>query len=284
LNYFISGLTPEILRGVQALQPMNLSQDTALAKLQEDNLTDSVVLSSSTLPPLLPGPPTSRVNFRKLSTKEMASRRENGLCYKCDETFTPQHKCKGRFFLLISDDGFDTYPPTQTDPTNNDHDINPPTIVIEPPDQDAQISFHAIFGSTDPTTIRIQGHILNHAVTVLIDGGIFLELPSHPTNTLKVMVGNGRILECHRLCSAIPITLQKHTFNVDFYSLPLSGADVVLGAPWLRSISHVLMDYTSLSLSYTMDNKMITLTENKNIGLTQSQPNNSKDVSNPFRF
>lgn len=294
LSCFISGLTPDIRHEVQALRPMNLSQATALAKLQEDKLTDrrhhfkgklhnpsplSVVPSSSTLPPLLPAPTPSRVNFRKLSTEEMASRREKGLCYNCDETFTPQHKCKGRFFLLISDDGFDTDPPTQTDTTTNDQDIDPTTIIPEPPDQEAHISFHALSGGTDPATIRIRGHISNHPVTVLIDGGSthnfvqtriakFLELPSHPTNTLKVMVGNGSILECHSLCSSIPISLQTQTFNIDFYSLPLCGADVVLGAPWLRSISPVLMDYTSLTLSYTSNNQTVTLT-----GIKPTVPN-----------
>jgi len=94
---------------------MTLCQATALAKLQEDkiddrrrqfkgkqqNSTTPNPPSHSTLPPLLTAPPQSRVNFRKLSTEEMASRREKCLCYNCDETFIPQHKCKGCFFLLI---------------------------------------------------------------------------------------------------------------------------------------------------------------------------------------
>lgn len=292
LSCFISGLTPEIRREVQAIRPASLSQATALAKLQEDKVEDrrrhfkgknqnpsslTVIPSTSNLPPLLPAPPTSRVNFRKLSTEEMASRREKGLCYNCDETFTPHHKCKGRFFLLISDEGFDTDLPNDTISPPPELENNPPTIITEPPEQEAQISFHAISGGNDPATIRIQGYISNHPVTVLIDGGSthnfvqtrlakFLELPSHPTNTLKVMVGNGSILEGHQLCSAIPITLQKETFTIDFYSLPLCGADVVLGAPWLRSIGPVLMDYTALTLSYKRDNQTITLTGNQTNG------------------
>ncbi|MCI95554.1 hypothetical protein A2U01_0116852, partial [Trifolium medium] len=34
----------------------------------------------------------------------MAARREKNLCYNCDETFTPQHRCKGHFFMLVSED------------------------------------------------------------------------------------------------------------------------------------------------------------------------------------
>jgi hypothetical protein len=128
-------------------------------------------------------------------------------------------------------------------------------------------------GSTDPATIRISGKLANHPVIVLIDGGSthnfvqnrlakFLNLPSNPTDPLKVMVGNGSILTCHSLCTSIPLTLQQEKFNVDFYTLPLCGADVVLGVPWLRSIGPVLMDYTSLSLSYNHNNKRITLSGN----------------------
>jgi hypothetical protein len=124
-----------------------------------------------------------------------------------------------------------------------------------------------------PTTIRIPGHLANHPVTVLIDGGSthnfiqtrlakFLGLPSNPANTLKVMVGNGSILNCHGLCASTPLTLHKEKFEVDLYTLPLCGADVVLGVPWLQSIWPVLMDYTSLSLSYTLNNKTITLSGN----------------------
>ncbi|GAU45274.1 hypothetical protein TSUD_99960 [Trifolium subterraneum] len=295
LSCFISGLSPEIRREVQALRPLSLTQATALAKLQEDKIEDrrrlfktktsasttttNALPSSSNLPALLPNPkPPNRVNFRKLSPEEMANRREKGLCYNCDETFTPQHKCKGRFFLLIADDDFDSDEPPIPPPTIESPPPESPPIITDP--SEAQISFHAMSGSTDQTTIRIPGRLANHPVTVLIDGGSthnfvqtrlakFLNLPSLPTNTLKVMVGNGSILTCQSLCAATPLSLQQKTFSVDLYTLPLCGADVVLGVPWLRSIGPVLMDYTSLSLSYTQNNKTITLA-----GKPPSKPNN----------
>ncbi|MCI27997.1 hypothetical protein A2U01_0049197, partial [Trifolium medium] len=163
----------------------------------------------------------------------MASRREKGLCYNCDDPFIPGHKCKGRFYLLISD---------ETDSFSDEQPTIEPTPTDEPPDPtpllDGQISFHSLSGSSATTTLRILGQISNHSVTVLIDGGSthnfvqtriakFLDLPSSPVNTLKVMVGNGHLLECHRLCSNVNLTLQSHPFTVDFYALPLSGADII---------------------------------------------------------
>ncbi|GAU38891.1 hypothetical protein TSUD_67540 [Trifolium subterraneum] len=292
LNCFISGLSPEIRREVQALQPSTLSLATALAKLQEDKIDDrrrnfktkQHTSSSSTTPPLLPTPPSStnqpptnppRVQFRKLSFEDMASRHEKGLCYNCDETFIPGHKCKGRFYLLVSDEPDPNESPPSPTP-DLDHSIE------SPPNLEGQISFHSLAGSSATATLRIIGQIANHPVTVLIDGGSthnfiqtrvakFLNLNASPVNTLKVMVSNGHLLECHHLCNDVALTLQSHPFTVDFYVLPLSGADIILEAPWLKSLGPVIMDYSSLTLSFTYHDKPITL--------TTDAPNNPTSIS-----
>ncbi|GAU29612.1 hypothetical protein TSUD_164620 [Trifolium subterraneum] len=285
-----------------ALRPLTLPQAMTLAKLQEDKIEDrrrlfktkhqpSTIINntshSSSNIPLLPTPKSpNKVNFRKLSSEEMPDRRQKGLCYNCDETFTRQHKCKGRFFLLIADNDTDLEdPPTPPSTIDTSPPTSPPAI-IDP--SEAQISFHAMSGTNVPTIIRIPGHLANHPVTVLIDGGSthnfiqtrlakFLGLPSNPANTLKVMVGNGSILNCYGLCASTPLTLHKEKFEVDLYTLPLCGADVVLGVHWLQSIGPVLMDYTSLSLSYTLNNKTITLSGNP-----PSKPNGYATIALPL--
>lgn len=40
----------------------------------------------------------------------MALRREQGLCFNCDEKFVKGHKCSSKFFIMIVDD--DTNIPT----------------------------------------------------------------------------------------------------------------------------------------------------------------------------
>ncbi|MCI33910.1 hypothetical protein A2U01_0055128, partial [Trifolium medium] len=119
----------------------------------------------------------------------MASRREKGLCYNCDETFSPQHKCKGRFFLLIAGDDFESDEPHSPPPTIESFPPQTTPIISDP--SEAQISLHAISGTTNPATISISGRLPNHPVTVLIDGrsthnfvqtrlAKFLNLPSNP--------------------------------------------------------------------------------------------------------
>ncbi|XP_017438444.2 uncharacterized protein LOC108344526 [Vigna angularis] len=281
LNCFISGLTPEIHREVQALRPASLDHATQLAKLQEDKIEErrrsfrpktqipatnfNTALPPATAPPTLLPAPQPRINFRRLNPEDMAARREKGLRYNCDEIFTPSHRCKGKFFLF-----------TTEDPITDDFTPDP-TMLLDPPSPTAvadgnhsQVSLHAFTGGVGSSTIRLQGQIGNNPVSILVDGGSdhnfiqdwvakFLDLPSIPYNPLTVMVGSGNLLRCDRLCLEVELKIQEHTLHVNFYILPLRGADIVLGAPWLKSIGPVLMDYNHLTISFTHQGQPITL-------------------------
>lgn len=80
-------------------------------------------------------------------------------------------------------------------------------------------------------------------MVILVDGGSthnfiqtrvakFLALPSSPTATLRVMVGNGHTLDYDTLSSQVPLSIQGHDFRLDLYHLPLCGADIVLWVQW----------------------------------------------------
>lgn len=131
LSCFISGLSSEIRREVITLQPLSLPQAAALAKLQEDKLTDrrrsyrpSPTTSHYTPPALGPPPntnpktPTVKAPFTHRTPEEMVFRREKGLCYNCDEKWSSSHRCKGRILLFIADEP-DPSPPLSpsSDPT-----------------------------------------------------------------------------------------------------------------------------------------------------------------------
>ena len=277
LSCFVSGLTPEIRREVQAFQPISLPHATALAKIQEDKINDRhrafrsktpfpstptstpASQSLSTTSPT-PNPTPPKVNFKKLTQEELISRRERNLCYNSDEKFLPGHRCKGKFFLLISED--DEHNPI-TDPTPQPEITEDDTTPVTDSDPTAQLSLHAMSGTTQHNIIRVTGTINNTPVNVLVDGGSrhnfiqariakFLGLPLTPTTIpLRVMVGSGETLECTHKSSSVSLSIQGQTFQMELYSFPLSGAEVVLGAPWLESISPILIDYSNLSMSFT---------------------------------
>ena len=114
LSCFISGLSPDIRREVLAMQPISLPHATTLAKLQVDKIQDWRRPFKSTQPTLPnpfsqnPPPPSpslsnNRQPFIHRTPEEMASCREKGLCYNCDEKWNASHKCPSRIFLLITE-------------------------------------------------------------------------------------------------------------------------------------------------------------------------------------
>jgi len=280
LNCFVSGLAPEIRREVQAFQPISIPHATALAKVQEDKQNDrrgsfrpktnftpftnptptpNTPSTSSALPTTNPIPPpqppstsTAKINFKKLSPEELISRRERNLYYNCDERFTPWQRCKGRFFLLVSEDD-DTTLPTELLTTASIEEITSPND--SDTDVLAQLSLHAMSDSTTHNTICLSRMITNQPMAILVDDGIthnfiqthlakFLGLTPTPTPTqLRVMVGSGDTIECTHKYTNVQLIIQGHSFLLDLFDIPLGGPELVLGAPWLQSISPVLMDY-----------------------------------------
>jgi hypothetical protein len=298
LSCFISGLIPEIRREVQAFQPMNLPQATALAKIQEDKIEDR--RKALKLPKInpnspnhsnSPNPPSNTVSsstnsspkpkipFRKLTQEEMAARREQNLCYNCDETFTPQHRCKARFYMFFPEEDMEI-----TDPALA-FDAIPEDTATPPPPTDAQLSLHAMSGFPTPNTFRIVGTIAKNQFTILVDSGStqnfiqdrvakYLGLPVTPASQpFKVMVGNGNTLDCTSQCTNVDFKIQGNKFVADFYILPLGGAEVVLGVPWLIKLGPILMDYTTLKMQFNYLGRPIEL--------KADAPFKPKDISAP---
>nr|GMD52624.1 Retrovirus-related Pol polyprotein from transposon 297 [Ipomoea batatas] len=63
---------------------------------------------------LLPAPKITQPSMtnttlpiRKFSVAEIRERRDKGLCFHCDERYSPGHRCKGCFLLLIGDEDED---------------------------------------------------------------------------------------------------------------------------------------------------------------------------------
>nr|KYP49349.1 Retrovirus-related Pol polyprotein from transposon 17.6 [Cajanus cajan] len=258
LSCFVSGLAPELRREVQALQPISLPQAAALAKLQEDKLNDRKrpfrnPTQSSSSPTLASS--ASKLPFKHLTPEELASRREKGLCYNCDEKFSAGHRCKARALLLIADDD------TSHTTADLDSPLPEPTDPLLPEPSLPHISLNALSGLSAPETFRVFGLLNQHRVTILVDGGSthnfvqprvvkFFALPTIPTDPLRVMVANGSVLDCTELCPQTTLRIQGYTFSTDLHVLSISGADVVLGVQWLKSLGPVTTDYTSLTMRF----------------------------------
>ncbi|KAJ1411038.1 Aspartic peptidase domain superfamily [Sesbania bispinosa] len=290
LDCFISGLKPEIKRDVIAQSPLSLLKAVSLAKLYEEKYTykPKPTYKQPTnqnhsytypkihnyQPPLLPTPnqkPTYQVTanphntpnnpIRKMTPAEMQVRREKGLCYTCDDKFTPQHKCPNRHFMIMQVE--DEIPETEDTAQQTE-------LVEDNAEQEHHLSFNALKGNSGLGTIRFSGRIKGHSVRILLDGGSsdnflqprvaqFLSLPIQPGAQFHVMVGNGHSMTAEGLIPDLAIEVQGHELHCPVYLLPVAGADLILGAAWLSTLGPHVADYSALQFKFMLNGKFITL-------------------------
>ncbi|GJS86697.1 ty3-gypsy retrotransposon protein [Tanacetum coccineum] len=135
---------------------------------------------------------------------------------------------------------------------------------------DHHLSLNAFHGSQGLTTIRFTGTVNGTTVQVLLDGGSsdnFIQprivkharLPLEPSKIFKVMVGNGNFLQSEGLINSVPLQIQGHVVKFPAYALPISGADIILGAPWLSTLGSHIADYRTSTIKFYTGNQFITL-------------------------
>jgi hypothetical protein len=151
-------------------------------------------------------PPTPlRHPVKRLTTEEMQLRRHQGLCFNCDEKFTPGHRCKGRPALLYLED-------IEEDPGDFDnHSFNLTNFEPTKP----EISLNALLGRYGAKSMRMLSHIQSQPVQILVGGSTnnlisrqaaqFLDLTSAPTQLFRIRVGNGEAIQCTAYCQVVPL-------------------------------------------------------------------------------
>ena len=224
------------------------------------------------IPPHLPPPPPShpfpnpnprkpKPPFIQRTLKETTFCYNKGFCYNCDEKWSASHWCKGHVLLLIIDP-FES-PNTFLAPSSPTLESDPdPSLEPATPPTSPHINIHALAGLPATDTFRVLGTICHARLTVLVNNGSthnfiqpqvakLLNLQAVKTEPLRIMVGNGSLLECLSWCPTIEVQLQGHPFTVDLRLLPIHGVDVVLGVEWLRTLRSILIDYTVFTMNFT---------------------------------
>lgn len=201
---------------------------------------------------------TTTPPFRKMSFREMQQRRAQGLCYNCDEKFSPMHKCANRRLLLLQwDDDL-----TELGEESEDQVQEKEQECSEEPQS---VALNALESSWISGTMRFNGLIKEHSVQILLDGGSddsfirpklakFLQLPIIPTKPLKVLVGDGNALFVEGLVSDLQVQIQTHKLTFPVYLLPIVGADIILGANWLATLGPHITDYKNRTLEFFYNN------------------------------
>ncbi|KAJ4786652.1 polyprotein [Rhynchospora pubera] len=205
MQIFTAGLSDPLRTDVELHRPTDLQHAMSLARAFErryNTTTTTGILGKppgratvqnfqSRLPPLAKttattNPPSLNRPIRRLTPAEMAERRQQGLCFNCDESYVRGHRCKRLFFLDIMDDDDDTF-------------LDQP---VDTPDFPPEISLHAITGIPTASTMHLTVTIKGQSFLALVDSGStsnFLStavikethLALEPKPGLRVTVANG---------------------------------------------------------------------------------------------
>nr|GMC60707.1 Transposon Ty3-G Gag-Pol polyprotein [Ipomoea batatas] len=170
----------------------NFSQVTMRSVLTSQPATTT--LGGSGVPKFLPAPTaqaTSGLPIRKYTSAEIRQRRDKGLCFHCDQKYSVDHRCKGRFHVLIGDDEDEAIEvePTAADGVFDEEVISGDVSML-----------NTMSGPGSPRSLRLVGKIKSSPCVVLIDSGSThnfitpaivekLQLPTKAIKPFKVYIG-----------------------------------------------------------------------------------------------
>ncbi|ESQ30824.1 hypothetical protein EUTSA_v10012141mg [Eutrema salsugineum] len=281
---FMGGLQPEIADGIRMFRPKTLKEIINYVRLMDGQLQRLKRMSPSkpafrsftpSRPMTTREPQTPTQGPKKLSWEELKKKRSLGLCFSCDERYTPGHKCKQPQLFIMEgeqDDDMDI---------EDDDEIDPKP----------EITVYALAGWDTANTIRIQAQIRKQELIALVDSGSThnfisekaarrLNLSVTPISPFSVRVADGKPLICRHRFEAVSIQMGGATFTVTLYALPLVGLDLVMGIQWLQSLGPTLCDWRAQTMRFHWTGQEITLKGIQALGL---RPTTQESMSKEAR-
>ena len=267
---FVDGLKSDIRSAVVIQRPPDLDTACALALLQEEVLdrnksrdfprADYSARSLARVPLPLPLPPSSDKSLPQSASDGIrapdssrsrflddklsglcAYHRAKGLCVKCAEKWSRDHKCPEAVQLHVIQELYDLI---QFEEEQSEEDFSQPGSEH----LFFSLSEAALTGVEAPKTMRFKGFIQNQEVLVLIDSGschtfisdtVAAQLSglSPLPHSLNVLVANGNKMSCQSQLLGAQWSLQGCHFTSDMKVIPLSHYDIIVGMDWLETFS-----------------------------------------------
>ncbi|XP_024024262.1 uncharacterized protein LOC112092399 [Morus notabilis] len=201
--------------------------------------------------------PSGDSKFCRLSDEEVQQRRAKGLCFRCDERFSPGHRCKNRQLqvLLVAEDG------TEEDEESSEEEDPPPAQGGRATAEAAAVSLNSMRGLVSSKTMKLRGYLGTREVIVLIDSGAShsfislslvdeLAIPTEETASHEIQVGNGMTFRQQGRCRNVRLEIQGHELVENFFPFELGSADVILGVTWLGTLGEVRANWSEFTMKF----------------------------------
>ncbi|KAL2226249.1 UNVERIFIED_CONTAM: Transposon Ty3-G Gag-Pol polyprotein [Sesamum indicum] len=271
---FISGLKDEVKLYVTNCEPTSLYQAINLARNQEQTVNAILKRAHHPTRNLPPKPPFKPPNknppqrspaqpTRFLTEAEVRAKREKNLCYRCDEPYTPGHRCKYRQVYMLLEDG--------RDKDNGEEEQGKQATEIELENEgDVSVSLHAMKGDFHYRTLRLEGTVEDKEILILIDSGsthCFLDekvanllgCKLERIHPMMVRVAGGSKLTSQLACHKFSWEIQGHKFTHPVKLIKLGGYDLVLGCDWLGLHNPIELDFHQGRVTLSQDSSKVIL-------------------------
>lgn len=200
----------------------------------------------------LPAPP--RVDKSTPVASLRAYRRARGLCDKCAEKWHPCHKCSSTVQLNALQEVFDLFADDSI--SGSDHrscvgdDVQHQDLML------FALSRDALSGSEEPRTMKFQGSIQGHRISILVDSGSSHTFLCQKTADklegvcplpvpIQVQVANRAMLQCHSYIPGGIWSIKEYSFTSDIKVIPLEHYDLIIGMDWLEAFSPMKVHWQS---------------------------------------
>lgn len=169
-----------------------------------------------------------------MTDAEIREKREKGLCFKCDEKYSPKHRCKSQekreLRLLIVGEGQAV---TKIEESDREE-------IKEEPEEKVKLALCSVLGFSTPGTMKLKGKIREREVIVLIDCVAThnfihrhlveeLNIPVTNTTNYGIVIADGSTLQGKGVCKEVIIELPRVTMLENFLPIDLGRIDVILG-------------------------------------------------------
>lgn len=132
------------------------------------------------------------------------------------------------------------------------------------------LSVHVVLGTEAPQTIKILATLLNKRALMLVDSDSSASFISEQmvqgvsslvplAQPVPVRVASGQMIYCTQELSQCKVSVQGHTFMINFKVLPLQCYDVILGVDWLPSNSPMEFHWVDNWLAFMVNNSRVVL-------------------------
>uniref|UniRef100_A0A453EG05 Retrotransposon gag domain-containing protein n=1 Tax=Aegilops tauschii subsp. strangulata TaxID=200361 RepID=A0A453EG05_AEGTS len=286
ITQFLLGLRDDLRAAVRLQAPTSITRASVLARIQEEE-ADAHRPRPRVFPVGRPPthpialPPRPQAAPRPAAAPAAAGgddfarerqlrdhRRAHGLCFRCGDRYSREHRCKQATQLLTIHMG-------EHGEILTEDAIQAMELLDDqgaaPADQECCVlSTQAVSGTETPRTIRLRALVGNQVMLLLVNSGSthsfisasFAERIAATTTPLPpvdVRVANGERLVCDKLVPGVKWWLQGHTFTTDMRQLTLGAYDGVLGMDWLEQFSPMSCHWLNKTLTFEHEGATITL-------------------------